>query len=179
MGECKFRFMGETRIDFEVHETNKDGNVLDTKGVVSKRLKYSRECVVSFNDWSNLASADLVVEEPTQTVGPDCAISQGTVETKQVCFRDLPLKRDVHEEDALQICPLVLQATYGVACPYKVNELAPCGLSAYKDAISEGVRKIIVASDDTTPKHANPNFGGLFQCCTYAPIDNDGKRNVN
>merc|ERR1712032_862728 len=39
--ECKFRFVGERTLDFHVNETNKDGNVLESKGTASHRRKYS------------------------------------------------------------------------------------------------------------------------------------------
>merc|ERR1712110_307199 len=121
-------------------------------GTVSQKLKYSRECVVSFTDGSNLASADLVVDG--------------------VCFSSLASKRDAQKEDALNTDPFVLQTTYGVTCPHKVNEQAPCGFSMYADALGEGMagfRGIVTRADDAPSKQDESLFGRLFQCCVQPP----------
>merc|ERR1712187_695183 len=127
-----------------------------TKATVSQKLKYSRECVVSFNQESNLASADLVVDG--------------------VSFRDLKLKRDVHQEDELKTSPIALNSTYGVSCPYKVNEQAPSGLKVYAGALSEGLAgfrslvtgavdaPLVTGALDAPPKQVNL-LEGILQCC--------------
>merc|ERR1712176_372326 len=146
--ECKFRFMGERCIHYEVHEINKDGAVLETKALVSQKLKYSRECLVSIIDESNIASADLVVDG--------------------VSAHELPLKRDVHKEDELKMDYIALHTTYGLSCPHKVDEEAPCGLSLYADALNQGLagfRNIVARADDAPAAQETSLFGRLFQSC--------------
>merc|ERR1711879_105884 len=55
--ECRFRFVGEKSIDFDVYEENRDGESLDAKTVVSKKTPFTRECVVCIYDESNLGDA--------------------------------------------------------------------------------------------------------------------------
>lgn len=146
--ECKFRFMGERYIHYKVHETNQDGVALDTQAIVSQHLKYSRDCAISVVDESNLSSADLVIDG--------------------VSSDRLPFKRDVHEENELNMNLFALHTTYGLTCPYKVNEQAPCGLSQYADALSEGLagfRNIVVRDGDALPAQEENLFGRLFKCC--------------
>jgi hypothetical protein len=108
--ECKFRFVGESCLNFSVPETNADGCVLDSRAVVERRSRYVRECHLILSDESNLTLAELFVD------GVD--------------FRQLPLKRAQRAEERLQISTQAFQLTYGVTVPYKVNEQASTGLSA-------------------------------------------------
>lgn len=151
--ECKFRFVGERRIDYEVHESNKDGMVLDSKSVVSQKQKYTRECVVSVRD-SDVASAELMVD--------------ATGSGNWVSFRDLMLKREVHREDELRTSAVGLYATYGVSIPHKVNEQAPCGLAGVLNGSLAGIRDIVAGTDDATSAQGGI-FGGAFHCCMQSP----------
>jgi hypothetical protein len=109
--ECKFRLVGENCLNFNVPETNADGCVLDSRAVVDRRSKFVRECRVSLSDESNLHWAELFVD------GVD--------------FRNLPMKREEHEEERVQVTAQAFRMTYGVPIPYKVNEEASSGLSAF------------------------------------------------
>jgi hypothetical protein len=106
--ECKFRFVGERHLDFEVFETNRDGKELDSTAMVKHLMKFNRECVVSLWDESDLRSAELIIDN--------------------VCFRNLPMANAAHYEDNLSISPDVLKSMYRVQIPYKVNEQAALGL---------------------------------------------------
>jgi hypothetical protein len=113
--ECKFRFVGERILDFHVNETNKDGNVLESKDTVSHRQKYSHECVIKLPNDKDLRSAELVVDETD--------------------FRALPVKPEAHAEENLSVHPDAFKLTYGTVVPYKVNHMAPCGIfNTAKDA---------------------------------------------
>merc|ERR1712137_20858 len=48
--ECSFRFKGERVVNFEVHETNVDGDPQDTTSVVERKIPYSRECSIKILD---------------------------------------------------------------------------------------------------------------------------------
>jgi hypothetical protein len=109
--ECKFRFVGETCLSFDVPETNADGYVLDSRALVEKRSRYVRECHLRLVDESNLTCAELSID------GVD--------------FRQLPLKRHDRTEEQLHVSPQAFQMTYGVPIPYKVNEHASSGLPTW------------------------------------------------
>jgi hypothetical protein len=109
--ECSFRFVGENCLNFNVPETNADGGVLESRAVVDRRSNFVRECRVSLSDESNLHWAELFVD------GVD--------------FRNLPMKREEHEEERVQVTAQAFRMTYGVPIPYKVNEEASSGLSAF------------------------------------------------
>merc|ERR1712014_31153 len=70
--ECNFRLVGEKVMNFDVYDTNLDGVLLETRGNVVKREKYSHQCTVFLNDVVDISKADFVIDE--------------------VCFRDLPTR---------------------------------------------------------------------------------------
>jgi len=106
--ECEFRFVGERALDFDVHETNKDGSVLESKDLVSHRQRYAHECTIKLPNDMDLRSAELCVDK--------------------VDFRQLPVKPEGHSEANLSVSPEAFKLTYGIAVPYKVNHEAPCGV---------------------------------------------------
>mmetsp|Transcript_155791 Transcript_155791/g.271056 ORF Transcript_155791/g.271056 Transcript_155791/m.271056 type:complete len:547 (+) Transcript_155791:67-1707(+) len=105
--ECKFRFVGERIVDFEVHESNRDGVTLDSKDHVQQKKKYVHECCV--------------------TVGEDMDMRTATLTVDSEDFRDLPAHRQLHEEENISMSPEALRQTYGILVPYKVNQTASCG----------------------------------------------------
>merc|ERR1712232_1088487 len=60
--ECKFRFKGERVVNFEVHETNVDGDVQDTTSTVHHRIPYSRECSIKIVNDNDVRHAELSVD---------------------------------------------------------------------------------------------------------------------
>jgi len=103
--QCKFRFMGERVLDFEVYKTNAEGAVLEDTGSVKERRKYVHECYVTIpNDW-DFSSARLYVD--------------GTH------FAELPASAEKYKEPTLTISPLSLLQSYGIATPYMVDREAP------------------------------------------------------
>merc|ERR1712037_59886 len=101
-----------------VHETNKDGNVLESKGTASHRRKYSHECVIELPNDKDLRSAELLVDETD--------------------FKALPLKPQAHSEENLSVHPEAFKLTYGIIVPYKVNHMAPCGIFVMAKDIAAG-----------------------------------------
>jgi len=115
--ECQFRLLGEKYLDWDVFETDVDGNSLDSKGVVSQKTKYSHELIVSFtaND-ANLGRAKLHIDNHD--------------------FTDLPQMRDMRDRDKQLRCPPeALRGTYNLLTPYKVNEQEPDGFAALGKAL--------------------------------------------
>lgn len=106
--ECKFRFVGERQLDFEVFETNKDGRVLESTGIVTHLTKVTHECVISLLDEADLRRAELIVNKTD--------------------FRNLPMAHSAHHEDNLSTSVCALEGMYPVHVPYKVDEQAPSGL---------------------------------------------------
>jgi len=65
--ECKFRFIGEKIIDFEVHESNRDGAPLDSKDHVLQKKKYVHECCVTVGEDLNMRTATFTVDSQEKT----------------------------------------------------------------------------------------------------------------
>jgi hypothetical protein len=108
--QCTFKFFGERVMDFEVFKTNKDGLPLDETDHVKHRQKYTHECKVALpNDW-DFSSAKLFIDGAH--------------------FTELPVNVPEREEKAVAMDPLVLEHTYGITAPYKVDHSAPSGLLA-------------------------------------------------
>merc|ERR1711971_1106348 len=114
--QCTFKFFGERVMDFEVFKTNKDGIALDETDHVKHREKYTHECKVELpNDW-DFSSAKLLIDGAH--------------------FTELPVKVPKREEQTASMDPLVLQHTYGITAPYKVDHSAPSGLLAFTQNIA-------------------------------------------
>jgi len=135
--------------DFDVFETNRDGQMLDSTSTVKQFENFTRECVVSIGEESDLRTAELIVDG--------------------VNFRDLPMKQETSKEDDLSTSAEVLHMTYGVVVPYKINEEAPCGIEAYAGKFQEGWRGLV--SSDATVSRDSGIFG--FGCCTNPKIEKD------
>mmetsp|Transcript_50000 Transcript_50000/g.88045 ORF Transcript_50000/g.88045 Transcript_50000/m.88045 type:complete len:566 (+) Transcript_50000:77-1774(+) len=106
--KCNFRFVGEKIIDFEVHESNRDGVTLDSKDHVLQKKKYVHECCVTLGDDMDMRTATFTVDSQD--------------------FRELPPRTPLHEEENISMSPQALNLTYGILVPYKVNHAAPCGI---------------------------------------------------
>jgi len=143
MWECKFQLVGERYIDWEVYESDVNGRTLDSTDIVRQRHKYSQECVVSMPEGErDLATAKLAM---------------GGVD-----FPELPeVREQAFSDEQLELAPEALLGSYGLIVPYKVNEKAPMGFSAWADKLREG--KLIQGR-------------GLFFCCGSTPL---GKEEVH
>jgi hypothetical protein len=122
--ECKFRLSGERTLEFEVHETNADGDALDSTGVVPYIVKVDEEVVIRVPDDSDFTTATL-------TVG---GISPGDMRQKVIQT----------EGEMVQVSPQGLFSTYNILVPTKVNAEAATGLSAVGQSIlSAGVNSAL------------------------------------
>merc|ERR1712048_142919 len=106
--ECKFWFVGEKVMNFDVYETNLDGVLLETRGNVLKRKMYSHQCAVFLKDDVDVSKAEFVIDE--------------------VCFQHLPAKATAYTEAnvSMDLDPFI--GTYGVTVPHKINREAPTGV---------------------------------------------------
>jgi hypothetical protein len=117
--ECKFRFVGEKVMDFDVYESNLDGVALATRGQVTKREKYSHECSVLLKDDMDLSKAEFVIDD--------------------VYFQDLPPKATRYEESNVSMELNSFLGTYGSIVPQKVNRTAAIGfIGGLKAFANEG-----------------------------------------
>jgi len=106
--QCKFRFVGERVVNFEVYKTNAEGASLDETDHVKERRKYVQECcVVLANDWDFTTAKLFIGGRP---------------------FTELPPKPPHYEEPNLTIDPLAMQHSYGITIPYKVDKNAPSNI---------------------------------------------------
>lgn len=108
--QCKFRFVGERVIDFDVYESNRHGYALDSKANVSQKRKYVHDCCVTIPD-------DMDMREAVFTVDGNEA-------------KNLALRPYSNEKDTISISPHAMQQTYGILVPYKVNYKAPTSMEA-------------------------------------------------
>jgi len=103
---CNFRFVGEKVTDCEVHEINREGAALQSKGHVLRREKYTHRCSVRLD--FGVGAAQLLVD------GAE--------------FMSLPPKATKYPESNLCIERSLLRGTYGFELPSKVNLHAPVGI---------------------------------------------------
>merc|ERR1712048_1139037 len=206
--ECKFRFVGEKVMKFDVYESNLEGVTLETRGQVTKREKYSHECSVFLKDERDFSKAEFVIND--------------------VYFQDLPPKATLYEEPNVSMELNSFLGTYGPIVPRKINRTAAIGFmggllafakeggdtdsataaagltamrSAAKDAALSGVAAAVgaavsgaeavstVAADYTpivteaaekTAKKAAHNLSGMFAWCCYAnDVDGNVEGNFN
>merc|ERR1712048_1313408 len=191
--ECKFRFAGEKVMKFDVYESNLEGVLLETRGQVTKREKYSHECSVLLKDEKDFSKAEFVIDD--------------------VYFHDLPPKATPYEEPNVSMELNSFLGTYGPIVPRKINRAAAIGFvdgllafakeggdtdsataaagltamrSAAKDAARSGAAAaasavvtgaeavsnaaveyspIVAEAAQKTAKTAGHNLGGMFACC--------------
>lgn len=99
---CRFRFLGQRCIDFNVHPETKNGIQLADKRIVTKTLPYEHviEVVYHHRTIDDLASAELSVDGVT--------------------FSALPVQVDVLNEPNMAVTREVLALSYGLEVPKKV-----------------------------------------------------------
>lgn len=106
--QCKFRFVGERVLDFEVYKTNAEGGTLGEIGHVKERRRYVHEGFVTIsNDW-DFSTARFFIDG--------------------VPFTGLPSETQRIEEPNLTTSPVALLHTYGISTPYLVDQKAPSNM---------------------------------------------------
>jgi len=115
--ECKFQILGERVLDFEVYETSRQGQPLESKAHVKTTLSYAHECTVRIPcEAENLRSAELTVNA--------------------VLHRRLPAVRRVHAEAKLDMQHEALEMLYGITAPTHTNQALP---SAFEVGLESAV----------------------------------------
>jgi hypothetical protein len=99
---CKFRFVGERSIDFEVNETDANGTILDSRARVTKKYKYSHECSVVVGNLLDLSSATLFVDN--------------------VSCHMLPEMMAPRQEEPIHMGIQAMKHAYGIIVPFKVKD---------------------------------------------------------
>lgn len=148
--QCNFRFVGERTMDFEVYKTNKDAFPLDETAHVLERRKYVHECSVflpNVTDW-DLNKAQFFID------GKD--------------FRELPVvpQGQAFQDPPLSMDPRAMNNLYGISVPYKVDLLAPSGITA----MANNAAAVAVE----THKAAT----GFFQWCCESSAVNEPSDNI-
>jgi len=106
--DCKFRFIGERVIDFEVYKTNAEGGVLDETGHVKDRRRYVHECYVTIPNERDFSSARFFVDG--------------------LPFTGLPMEAQRYNEPNLTTSPLAAQHSYCITTPFLVERYAPSNM---------------------------------------------------
>jgi len=142
--QCKFRFVGERVLDFEVYKTNMEGGALDETGHVKERRKYAHECFVTIpNDW-DFSSARFFIDG--------------------MAFTELPAETPRYEEANLATSPMAFLHSYGITTPFMVDRYAPSTMMLLANQV------FVKASDGT--KIAGGFFSRYY--CDCSSVTNDG-----
>jgi hypothetical protein len=151
--ECTFFLKGEKSIDFNVFETNADGQPTSNNvpATVTMRRRHACECKVTIRDPSNMGNSEFRID--------------GTL------FRDLDDTPTSHtEENITNVAPEVFRMTYQMPVPYKINYAAPAGVGG-----SLGLGPLFGGGDPNPSTGGNlqgGQGGGLFSfltCCLGMP----------
>merc|ERR1712187_749867 len=116
--QCKFRFVGERIIDFEVFKTNINGTPTDETGHVREKRKYMHECTVVIPNDMDLSTAVFAIDNQ--------------------CFQEMAVAPPRHEEKPLAIEPRVLLQRYEISAPYKVDPTAPTNMRRLSTNLKNG-----------------------------------------
>jgi len=100
--ECRFRFIGERAIDFQIHETTRFGQPLDKKSCVTQRRKYEHKFHVKIDNLSDFSSAAFVLDD--------------------VCFEELHVREVPWREANISMALDAMTMQYGLTPPYKIAE---------------------------------------------------------
>jgi hypothetical protein len=151
--ECKFRLMGERTLEFEVHETNADGDALDSTGVVPYTVKVDKEVVIKVPDDKDFTTATLTVGG----ISP-MDMRQKTIQAKG---------------ETVQVSPQGLFSTYNISVPNKVNADAATGFSAVgRSILNAGVNSANLlyhsSLGNSIREASKENNSALFGWCMTA-----------
>jgi hypothetical protein len=119
--ECKFRFKGEKRFNFEVYESNRDGVSLDTRGLIERKMPYVIECELRCPDSGDMTGAQLKVAG--------------------IPFENLQPKPTKYDEENIKTTPEALMFTHNLPIPYKINANAKTGLEGVLQSTYENVSR--------------------------------------
>jgi hypothetical protein len=144
---CNFCLVGERFLEFEVHETNADGIVLDSTGVARSRMKVMKHCSVHIPDENDFNTAVLLVEG--------------------VPFSLMQDSRKPKPGDSIDIAPEVLLSVYGIRVPFKVNEAAHAGLQNITDSLVG----FLVSGGNSSSAVSIGSPLNIFAYCSGAPAD--------
>jgi len=153
--ECKFNFMGERVLEFDVHETNMDGTPLDSKACTWTKKKYKHECSIVVSNDKDLSQAEFIVDGKP--------------------FSQLTESRQGQQEPPLSMAPEVFRQTYGITVPYKVNYDAPrtgVGTAFNISAWAESFAPAGAAGSYPVKPNQQGGFMQLLQCCYGIPPGN-------
>jgi len=127
---CKFRFLGDRCIDFNVYPETKNGVQVDSKKVVTKAFSFEHqvEVVYQHRNIDDFSSAELSVDN--------------------VSFNSLSSQLNVHNDPNLSVNREVLTLSYGLEIPKKVlaqdtrgtaRKVADRVWSEWKDPLNQAV----------------------------------------
>lgn len=135
--ECTFKLVGQRVLNFEVYETNKDGDALSSKATVTQKQKYSVPICVMVPDES-LETAKLFADKRE--------------------FRTFRQASE-YKEDNLKMNPKAMNMQYKVLAPYKVNLQAPSGVKAMLGKVETAMEGSSCAGG------SGGGFFSLFSAC--------------
>jgi len=130
---CDFSFFGERALNFEVFKTNRDGQPTEETGTVTERRKYTHKCSVVIRSTMDFRTAQLSIDGKY--------------------FHEHEVAPPKHEEPRVEMHPHAMQSTYGIVVPYKVDPLAPSGITLFTTGVSNAVQG------------ATTNFACFAMCC--------------
>jgi hypothetical protein len=120
---CDFTFFGERALNFQVFETNKDGQPTEETGTVTEKRKYAHKCSVVIPNTMDFRTAQLTIDGRY--------------------FHEHEVAQPKHEEPYVEMHPHAMQSTYGVVVPYKVDPLAPSGITLFTAGVSNALQGAI------------------------------------
>jgi len=142
--ECRFQFFGETVFQYNVFETNIDGQALDTKGTVDVPRRWEKTVTLLARDGKDLSDA--------------------TCQIDAVDLRSLRQWHDEPSEVCLDLDSAALESNYQLQVPYKVNMEAKChGLGGFAH-MATGMQLELIK------KNAGFELGGIFACCSGSKV---------
>lgn len=146
--ECSFRLEGEKYLDWEVHETDLDGQILDSIDLVRQKQKCCYECVVSVPECEkDFSGAQLIIDD--------------------VDFAELQQSRAMLHGDKIDCSPEGLQHTYDLRVPHKVNEKAPRSLYARAQEWTNNIRR----ESPPSPPGNDSGLSFLARCCGRPQVE--------
>mmetsp|Transcript_30153 Transcript_30153/g.65875 ORF Transcript_30153/g.65875 Transcript_30153/m.65875 type:complete len:489 (-) Transcript_30153:134-1600(-) len=153
---CDFRFVGEKLLSIEVHETDRDGNALDSTGMVQKRTKYVHNCSVHLTSMSDLREAVFKIGGRN--------------------FRELPERPPKPATEAdIQITPQVLLDSYQIAVPFKTNDKVQLGLL---NNLGLGEMSGVLGNPGSMGRPAEWQHL-LFGCCKAPQVSQDAEHQID
>jgi hypothetical protein len=144
---CNFKLRGERVLNFEVFETSRQGQPLDSKNHVLEKTKYEHLCAVRLACNRDLCAAELTVNG--------------------VPHRRLPPVRRQHAEKNLDMQHEALQIQYGITAPHYINQDLPSllqvGLESVTRALQDAPTKIQTSYESAAAAFADLDAASKIQ----------------